>query len=167
MQLELPCYLDMPDAVRERFARIDARPVVLEVKNVEKRFRDPQGRDVLALRDVSFTVHRREFIAARGGAMALPLAAHAQQAAQMRRVGVLMHATADDPEAQARLTAFLQGLQEAGWSVGRNVHIDTRWSPADQMRLAKNRSLAGWRARKIALSRPVLQGLVQMIPGIH
>jgi NitT/TauT family transport system ATP-binding protein len=64
--LELPSYLDLAPAVRERFARIDARPVVLEVKNVEKRFRDPQGRDVVALRDVSFEVHRREFIAVIG-----------------------------------------------------------------------------------------------------
>ena len=46
----------------------------------------------------------------------------------MRRVGVLMHAAADEPEAQARLAAFLQGLQKAGWAVGRNVRIDSRWS---------------------------------------
>ena len=53
----------------------------------------------------------------------------------MRRVGVLMHRTADEPEAQARIAAFLQGLQEAGWAVGRNVRIDTRWSTGDAARL--------------------------------
>jgi putative tryptophan/tyrosine transport system substrate-binding protein len=56
-----------------------------------------------------------------------PLAARAQQPGGMRRVGILMPLTADDPYDQARLAAFLQGLQEAGWSVGRNLRIDTRW----------------------------------------
>jgi NitT/TauT family transport system ATP-binding protein len=64
--LALPSYLDLAPAVRERFVRIDARPVVLEVKGLEKRFRDPQGKDVVALRDISFDVHRREFIAVIG-----------------------------------------------------------------------------------------------------
>ncbi|MGZ5871691.1 MAG: ABC transporter substrate-binding protein [Bradyrhizobium sp.] len=49
----------------------------------------------------------------------------------MRRIGVLMHLTADDPEGQSRLAAFLQGLQEAGWAVGRNATIDVRWAGAD------------------------------------
>ncbi len=66
VSLELPSYLELSPAVRERFARIDARPVVLEVKNLGKRFRSPQGKDVVALRDISFTVHRREFIAVIG-----------------------------------------------------------------------------------------------------
>jgi len=71
---------------------------------------------------------RREFITLLGGAAAAwPLAARAQQAGGMRRVGILMPLTADDPYDQARLAAFLQGLQEAGWSVGRNLRIDTRW----------------------------------------
>jgi len=64
--LELPSYLDLAPAVRERFARIDARSVVLEVKRVEKRFRSPRGEDVVALHDISFDVHRREFIAVIG-----------------------------------------------------------------------------------------------------
>src|SRR5262245_5242976 len=81
-------------------------------------------------------MRRREFIAAFGGAATMPLAARAQD--RIRRVGVLMHAAADDPEAQARLAAFLQGLQEAGWSVGRNVQIDTRWSTGDQVRLRRD-----------------------------
>jgi putative tryptophan/tyrosine transport system substrate-binding protein len=72
---------------------------------------------------------RREFITLLGGAaVAWPLAAHAQQGERVRRIGVLMAQTANDPEGQARLAAFLQGLQELGWSVGRNMRIDIRWS---------------------------------------
>jgi len=71
---------------------------------------------------------RRAFITLLGGAAAAwPLAARAQQPGSTRRVGILMPLTADDPYDQARLAAFLQGLQEAGWSVGRNLRIDTRW----------------------------------------
>jgi putative tryptophan/tyrosine transport system substrate-binding protein len=70
---------------------------------------------------------RRDFITLLGGAAAAwPLAAAAQQPERMRRIGVLMNLAADDPEAQARLAAFHQGLQEAGWAVGRNLRIDYR-----------------------------------------
>ena len=63
-------------------------------------------------------IRRREFITLLGGAAASwPLAARAQQAGGLRRVGILMPLTADDPYDQARLAAFLQGPQEAGWSV--------------------------------------------------
>ena len=54
---------------------------------------------------------------------------------RVRRVGVLMYTTADEPESQARIAALHQGLQEAGWSVGRNVRIDVRWSGGDIARL--------------------------------
>ena len=81
---------------------------------------------------------RRAFIAALGGAAAWALVARAQQNERVRRVGVLMHTNADEPEAQARLAAFLQGLQEAGWSIGRNVQVDTRWSTGDFARLSKD-----------------------------
>ena len=75
---------------------------------------------------------RREFITLLGSAaVAWPLDARAQQRERMRRIGVLMHLAADDPEGQSRLAAFLQGLQEAGWAVGRNVTIDVRWAAAD------------------------------------
>jgi putative tryptophan/tyrosine transport system substrate-binding protein len=75
---------------------------------------------------------RREVIALLGGAAAAwPLAARAQQGERMRRVGVLSSLTADDPEGQARLAAFLQGLQQLGWSDGRNVRIDTRWAAGE------------------------------------
>jgi putative tryptophan/tyrosine transport system substrate-binding protein len=75
---------------------------------------------------------RREFITLIGGAAAAwPLAARAQQAERTRRIGVLLPATADDAEFQARVGAFLQGLQQSGWSIGRNVRIDTRWATAN------------------------------------
>ncbi len=82
-------------------------------------------------------MRRREFITLLGGAAAWPLASHAQQREQMRRVGVLMHSAADEPESQARLTAFIQGLEELGWAVGRNMRIDYRWSVGDAARLRK------------------------------
>jgi putative ABC transport system substrate-binding protein len=70
-------------------------------------------------------IGRREFMALLGGAAAAwPLAARAQQREPMRRIGVLMNLAADDPEGQARVAAFLQGLQEAGWAVGRNHTSD-------------------------------------------
>src|SRR5271169_7051327 len=75
---------------------------------------------------------RREFVTLLSGvAVAWPLAARAQQADRMRRVGVLEARAADDPEGQARLAVFLQGLQELGWTDGRNVRIDHRWAAAD------------------------------------
>jgi putative ABC transport system substrate-binding protein len=67
---------------------------------------------------------RREFITLLGGAAAWPLAARAQQGERMRRIGVLMNTGADEPESQARLAAFMQGLQELGWAAGRNLRID-------------------------------------------
>src|SRR5215472_15975293 len=74
---------------------------------------------------------RREFITLLGGAAASPLAARAQQAERMRRVGWLTSQAADDPVPQAYIAALLQGLQELGWSVGRNVRIDYRWGAAN------------------------------------
>jgi len=77
-------------------------------------------------------VRRREFFTLLSGAAAAwPLAARAQQADLMRRIGVLLNLAADDPMGQARVAAFVQGLQAAGWSDGRNVRIDTRWAAAD------------------------------------
>ena len=75
-------------------------------------------------------LRRRTFITLLGGAAGWPLASHAQQRERMRRIGVLIHLAADDPEGQIRLAAFLQGLQEAGWAVGRNVTVDVRWAAA-------------------------------------
>src|SRR5713226_896241 len=76
-------------------------------------------------------MNRRDFITLIGGAaVAWPLAARAQQAERVRRVGVLLPAGADDPEYQARVGAFLQALALLGWTIGRNVRIDTRWATA-------------------------------------
>lgn len=74
-------------------------------------------------------MRRREFIAGLGGAaVAWPLAARAQQVVAARRIGVLETIAANDPEAEARQTAFLQELQRLGWIEGRNVRIDRRWA---------------------------------------
>src|SRR5262245_44238024 len=77
-------------------------------------------------------MRRREFIALLGSGVAVwPVAARAQPGERMRRVGVLMSLGSDDPEGQTRLAAFLQRLQTLGWTVGRNVRIDTRWGAGD------------------------------------
>src|SRR5262245_7232335 len=74
-------------------------------------------------------MRRREFIMILSGAAVMwPLPARAQQSDRVRRLGVLIASTADDPEWQARFAAFQQALQQLGWSDGRNVHIDTRWA---------------------------------------
>src|SRR5215467_7176210 len=77
---------------------------------------------------------RREFITLIGGVAAWPLAARAQQAERIRRIGVLMNTVSDDAEGQARLAAFHQGLQQSGWTVGHNVRIDYRWGSDDAER---------------------------------
>jgi putative ABC transport system substrate-binding protein len=83
-------------------------------------------------------MRRREFITLLGGAtVAWPLAARAQQAERVRHIGVLMSTGADDSEGQARIAAFLDALQQLGWTDGRNVRIDIRWpagSDADLVR---------------------------------
>jgi len=77
-------------------------------------------------------LQRREFITRLGAAAAAwPLAARAQQGERMRRIGVLMPGASDDREYQARLAAFLQGLQQLGWADGHNVRIDTRFGTGD------------------------------------
>jgi putative ABC transport system substrate-binding protein len=106
-------------------------------------------------------VRRREFITLLGGAAAWPLEARAQQSERMRLVGVLMHATSDEPESQARIVAFAQGLQEVGWSVGRNVRIETRWSTGDVSRLRRDA------AELVALTPDVvLAGVGATIPAL-
>ena len=82
---------------------------------------------------------RREFITLVGGAAAAwPLAARAQQRERMRRIGVLTTLAADDAEAMARLAAFLQALQQLGWTDNRNVHIDYRWGAGEPERIRRN-----------------------------
>src|SRR5262245_49393890 len=78
---------------------------------------------------VSGTGRREFFILLAGStAAAWPLAARAQQAERVRRIGMLLPAASDDVEYQARVGAFLQRLGELGWTIGRNLRIDTRWA---------------------------------------
>jgi len=81
---------------------------------------------------------RREFITLLGGAATWPFAARAQQGERVRRVGVINPFAANDLEGQARIAAFLQGLQELGWSVGRNVRIDIRWTTANTAEIRRH-----------------------------
>jgi putative tryptophan/tyrosine transport system substrate-binding protein len=83
-------------------------------------------------------MRRRAFIAGLGGAAAWPIAARAQQPDRVRRIGVLMNTTAADPEFQARVGAFLQGLQQLGWTDGRNVSIDIRWATANAAEIRRH-----------------------------
>jgi putative ABC transport system substrate-binding protein len=80
-------------------------------------------------------MQRRQFITLLGGAAAWPLTARAQQPEPMRRIGVLNNPAADDPDSQARVAAFAQGLQESRWIIGRNVRIDYRWSSGNPDRI--------------------------------
>src|SRR5499427_7060489 len=81
-------------------------------------------------------MRRREFITSVGGAAAWPLVARAQQGERMRQVGMLLSGTADDAVFETWVGAFLEGLAQSGWIIGRNVRIETRWagSKADDIR---------------------------------
>jgi hypothetical protein len=104
---------------------------------------------------------RREFITLLGSAAAVwPLAARAQQPDRMRRIGVLLAAAADDAVFQAYVGAFLQGLQELGWTVGRNAQIDFRWTTDD----ASRRRYA---AELVALGPNVMRRLRRDRDSIH
>ena len=84
-------------------------------------------------------MRRREFIKAVAGfATAWPVTVHAQQPERMRRIGVILASTADDTEFQAWFGAFLQGLQQAGWSIGQNVRIETRWATSNAVAIRKH-----------------------------
>ena len=84
-------------------------------------------------------MRRREFIKVVAGlAVVLPFAVRAQQPERMRRIGVLLAATADDVEFQTWVGAFLQGLQQAGWSIGQNVRIDIRWATSNAAGIHKH-----------------------------
>jgi putative ABC transport system substrate-binding protein len=96
-------------------------------------------------------MRRREFITLLGSAAAWPVAARAQQPERMRRIGVLMHLPENDPETQARVRALLEGLQQLGWTDGRNVRIDYRFGAADVERSRR------YAAELIALAPDVIQ----------
>src|SRR5499427_1800929 len=94
-----------------------------------------------------------------GAAATWPVAARAQQAERMRRIGVLMSLAANDAEGQARLAAFLQGLQQLGWIDGRNVRIDTRWGAGDADRTRRY-------AAELVAPAPDCRGPHQANPGM-
>ena len=97
-------------------------------------------------------IGRRKFLATLGGAAAgWPLAARAQQREKMRRIGVLVNLPTDDPESQARVGAFLQGLQEFGWAIGRNMRIEYRWA-------TDVGSISRYAAQLVALAPHVILG---------
>src|SRR5262245_30485598 len=103
--------------------------------------------------------NRREFITLLGrAAAAWPLAARAQQGGHMRRIGVLVNLPADDPESQARVGAFLQGLQQFGWAIGRNVRVEYRWA-------TDVASISRYAAELIALAPDVI--LVNANPSVE
>src|SRR5262245_7167920 len=109
-------------------------------------------------------MRRRDFIKGLVGSAAVtwPRAGRAQQTERMRRIGVLMHSPANEPEAKARMAAFLQGMQDAGWEVGRNLSIEYRWSVGDRGRLFKD-------ARELVALNPevILAGVGATTPALQ
>jgi len=106
-------------------------------------------------------MQRREFITLLGGTvMAWPLAAHAQQAERVRRIGVLMPFTANDPEAQARNVVFEQSLRELGWTVGRDLQIDYRSPGGDAASIRRDA------AELVALAPDVLLAVGSSTTGL-
>ena len=109
-------------------------------------------------------MRRREFITLLGGAAAAwPLAARAQQGERVRRIGVLSSSSAHEPTSQLRLNALQRGLQQAGWSEGRNVQIDLRWSAGnvDDLRKYAAELVALAPDVILAMSSPSLDSLLQ------
>jgi putative ABC transport system substrate-binding protein len=102
---------------------------------------------------------RRELITALGSAAAWSFAAHAQQRERMRRIGVLMSTVESDPRGLESITAFAQGLQESGWTVGRNLRIDYRWGAGDPERFRN------YAAELVALAPDVVLATAGSIVG--
>src|SRR5215470_10763451 len=98
---------------------------------------------------MSTCLRRREFITVPGGAAAWSLAAGAQQGNRVRRIGVLLPADENDPLAKIYVSAFTQALADLGWTDGRNMRIDLRWTGGDINRI-----------------RPLAQELVRLQPDI-
>ena len=105
-------------------------------------------------------MRRRQFIKLFGGAAAAwPLAARALQSDRMRRIGVLMNTSAEDPSGQAASAAFAQGLQKLGWEVGNNIRLDYRWGAGDTERFRK------YAAELVALAPDVILATANSIVG--
>jgi len=90
---------------------------------------------ILGVGQTSDRMRRRDVIALLGAAVALPLAARAQQTSRVRRIGVLIPLAESDAEAQAQIAAFRETLGQLGWTDGRNVRIDYRWAAGDIARI--------------------------------
>jgi len=105
-------------------------------------------------------MRRREFITLVGAGALWPLAGYAQQPERVRRIGMLSNAAANDPEAQAENSAFLQDLQQLGWTDDRNVRIDTRWAAGDPAQARK------YAAELVALEPDVLLGAGTTVLGL-
>jgi putative tryptophan/tyrosine transport system substrate-binding protein len=109
-------------------------PLVDPVSPVVISCFDGQSKANIGVKTRGRTMRRRDFVKAIGGAAASwSLPARAQE--RMRRIGVLMNIAADDQQAQLYLGAFQQGLQELGWTVGRNLRIEQRWGPSNEERI--------------------------------
>jgi len=104
-------------------------------------------------------MRRREFIAIAGATAAWPLTVRAQQSERMRRIGVLMNTSAEDPSGQAASAAFAQGLQKLGWEVGNNIRLDYRWGAGDTERFRK------YAAELVALAPDVILATANSIVG--
>jgi DNA-binding LacI/PurR family transcriptional regulator len=109
-------------------------------------------------------VRRREFIGLLGGVAAWPVAARAQLPERLRRIGVLMTTTAEEPETNARLTAFLQGMQELGWTNGRNIQVISRWGAYSSDELRKYAAELAGQAPDVILARDMLSGCAACRP---
>ena len=115
-------------------------------------------------------MNRRKAIAVLGGvAAAWPFSAYGQQPERVRRIGVLMAQGADDPAQQARVATFLQGLQQFGWTAGRNLHIDTRWSTGQPDDIRKHTAQMVALAPDVILAGggTVVPWLLQATPRYH
>jgi putative tryptophan/tyrosine transport system substrate-binding protein len=108
-------------------------------------------------------MRRREFIAGLGSAAAWPVVARAQQTQRMRRIGVFMNAPPEDARTQAFTAALLQGLQELGWTVGRNVQLEWRWYTGNDTRARKDAEELVARAPDviITISGPSFRAVLQ------
>src|SRR5215470_11697881 len=108
----------------------------------------------------------REFISLLGGAAAsgavYPVAARAQQRERMRRIGVLMNLTADDPQSSVRVAAFAQGLERLGRTLGDNVQIDYRWVAGN---IDRSREFAAELVNLAPDLSPAWRGRAAMPPG--
>jgi putative tryptophan/tyrosine transport system substrate-binding protein len=113
-------------------------------------------------------VRRRAFIAALGGAVAWPMIARAQQRDKVRRIGLLMNFPEGDAEGKARLAAFLQRMQELGWSEGSNLKLESRWSGADieRMRTAARELIALEPDLVIGVGTPAVSALTHETSSI-